>query len=111
MADESHRIKNSVMKAEDARLLNDMPRMRRFYMDLFHVNNTLVAEYSKRANNHDALLLALKDVNSMIQVAAQLRHGQPKAAVIVACRKAIKANNMQALFYIIQSGHEEILMR
>ncbi|RQM27810.1 hypothetical protein B5M09_006933 [Aphanomyces astaci] len=75
--------------------------------DLFTLNNQLLGEYTKRATNHQALLDALKDVNGMIQLAARLRHGQPKSAVILACRKAIKANNIHALFYIVKTGREE----
>ncbi|RHZ11526.1 hypothetical protein DYB26_014644 [Aphanomyces astaci] len=81
--------------------------MRSYYAELFTLNNQLLGEYTKRATNHQALLDALKDVNGMIQLAARLRHGQPKSAVILACRKAIKANNIHALFYIVKTGREE----
>ena len=50
------------------------------------------------------LLEALKDVNQMIQKAAKLRAGKFKTEVIAACRAAIQANNISALFKIIQSG-------
>ncbi|KAH9150352.1 hypothetical protein AeRB84_006779 [Aphanomyces euteiches] len=131
MADDSNQIKHLVIRAEDARIINDMyvsqaasslnspplelfpeffccrKGMRSFYSELFTLNNQLLGEYTKRATNHQALLDALKDVNSMIQLAARLRNGQAKAAVIVACRKAIKANNIHALFYIVKTGREE----
>ncbi|KAF0683990.1 Aste57867_24071 [Aphanomyces stellatus] len=107
MADDSNQIKHLVIRAEDARILNDMRGMRSFYSELFSLNNQLLGEYTKRATNHQALLDALKEVNSMIQLAARLRNGAPKSAVIVACRKAIKANNIHALFYIVKTGREE----
>lgn len=81
--------------------------MRRYYSELFTLNNQLLGEYTKRSTNHQALLDALKDVNSMIQLAARLRYGAPKSTVITACRKAIKNNNIHALFYIVKTGKEE----
>ncbi len=81
--------------------------MRQHYAELFTLNNELIGEYKKRSLNHQALLDALKQVNNMIQIAAKLRNGQSKTRVISACRKAVKNNNIHALFYIIQSGHEE----
>ena len=61
-------------------------------------------EHTKRANNHAALLEALKLVNNMIQKAASLRVGTPKARIVTACRAAIKDNNTSALFQIIREG-------
>jgi hypothetical protein len=43
-------------------------------------------------------------VNQMIQRAARLRVGAPKNRVVAACRTAIKANNLAALFKIIRDG-------
>ena len=81
--------------------------MRQYYSELFTLNNQLLSEYTKRSTNQQALLDALKEVNSMIQLAARLRNGNAKSAVIAACRKAIKNNNIHALFYIVKTGHEE----
>ena len=61
-------------------------------------------EHEKRATNHEDLLQALKLVNNMIQPAARLRVGMPKAHVVTACRAAIKANNTNGLLKVIQDG-------
>lgn len=106
MADTSQLAKTFVIKAEDARILEDIKSMRRAYSELYHLNAALVGEYNKRANNHEQLLIALKEVNHMIQKAARLRMGTPKARVVSACRAAIKANNIHALFKIIKTGNE-----
>ena len=45
----------------------DMPRMMRNYDELMRVNEGLIAEYNKRATNHEALLAALKQVNQVVQ--------------------------------------------
>ena len=104
MADSTQLVKALVIKAEDARILNDMRAMKRTYGSLFEVNRELMGEYIKRSNNHNELLAALKDVNSMIQKAGKLRVGQGKTNLVAACRNAIKLNNVQSLFSIIRHG-------
>jgi Bardet-Biedl syndrome 2 protein len=102
MADASNMAKTLVIKAEDARILGDIKAMRAAYAQLYSLNGELMAEYAKRANNHEQLLAVLKDVNHMIQKAARLRVGTAKARIVSACRAAIKANNIQSLFKIIK---------
>lgn len=46
------RVKALVVRAEDARLLGDMPLMRKLYAELHTLNGRLIGEYAKRANNH-----------------------------------------------------------
>lgn len=108
MADGSARIKGLVLKAEDARLMSDMPLMKRHYADLFVLNNELIAEYNKRASNHEALLAALKEVNQIIQKAANLRVGAAKTRVIAESRAAIKSNNIESLYHIIADGKSNV---
>jgi Bardet-Biedl syndrome 2 protein len=104
IADSSNLIKTLVIRAEDARLLGNMSAMMKMYGQLQELNGELISEYKKRANNHAELLRCLKDVNQMIQKAARLRMGDMKNNVVAACRKAIKGNNIQALFKIIKLG-------
>ncbi|KAJ8613369.1 hypothetical protein CTAYLR_002287 [Chrysophaeum taylorii] len=104
MAGETRRLKTLVVKLEDARLLADMTLVRRHLAELFGVNAQLVAEYAKRATNHEALVTALQDVNKMIQRAANLRVGAAKARCVADCRKAIKANATHALAAIVCVG-------
>lgn len=104
MADGTNRVKTLVVKAEDARIMSDMPLMRRHYADLFSLNNELLAEYNKRANNHEALLAALKEVNQILQKAANLRVGRAKSRVVTEARAAIKANSIDVLYEIVCDG-------
>lgn len=46
------RVKAYVVRAEDARLLGDMPLVRKMYAEVHNLNRRLVGEYAKRANNH-----------------------------------------------------------
>jgi Bardet-Biedl syndrome 2 protein len=69
----SGEVKALVIGAEDARLLGDMGGLRRCYGQLRALHGELVGEYAKRANNHAALVGVLKEVNQMIQKAANLR--------------------------------------
>ena len=104
VADGSNAVKTYVIKAEDARILGDMNAMRRMYGQLFDLNRELIMQHAKRAQNHEELLAALKEVNQMIQRAAKCRHGAAKTRTVAACRKAIKENNTHALFDIIAHG-------
>ncbi|CAG9466876.1 unnamed protein product [Pedinophyceae sp. YPF-701] len=103
-ADNSNLVKSLVIRAEDSRILWDMEGMTRSYRSLMDVNRDLLMEHEKRATNHQQLLDSLKEVNGMIQKAARLRAGQPKAAVVSACRSAIRSSNLSALHQIIQQG-------
>ncbi|CAM9164147.1 unnamed protein product [Ectocarpus sp. 4 AP-2014] len=104
MADSSQRVKAYVVRAEDARLLGDMPLVRKMYAELHNLNRRLVGEYAKRANNHHALLAALKEVKQTVQKASNLRIGQAKTRVVSDCRAAIKANNADGLVQVISDG-------
>lgn len=104
IADSSNMVKTLVVKAEDARILNDVNLMTKMYSALFDLNRELIGEYRKRANNHQELLKTLKDVNQMIQKAARLRCGPSKAQVVADSRKAIKGNKVKTLFNIIRVG-------
>eukprot|EP00794_Sanderia_malayensis_P016830 gene16830-18528_t len=104
MADHSNLIRSLVVRAEDARMMFDMPNMRKGYMELYDLNKDLINGYKIRCSNHEELLSCLKIVNQTIQRAGNLRVGKSKSAVIAACRNAIKANNVNALFKIIKAG-------
>merc|ERR1712217_551114 len=90
----------------DYRMLSDMANLKKVFSGLQQTNGDLIAEYNKRANNHQQLLAQLKDVNMMIQKAAKLRVGNAKTRVVAACRQAIKKNNIHELFQIIKTGQD-----
>lgn len=106
MADDSQHVKALIVRAEDSRLLTDMKTMRRAYSELYGLNNQLISSYSLRTQNHLGLMAALKDVNLMIQKAANLRLGRPKSSLVADCRAAVKTNNMASLLRIIKNGYD-----
>mmetsp|Transcript_1183 Transcript_1183/g.3589 ORF Transcript_1183/g.3589 Transcript_1183/m.3589 type:complete len:718 (+) Transcript_1183:115-2268(+) len=106
MADSANLVKALIVKAEDYRMLSDMSNLKKVFSGLQQTNSDLIAEYNKRANNHQQLLGQLKEVNMMIQKAAKLRIGNPKTRVVAACRQAIKKNNIHELFQIIRTGQD-----
>jgi len=107
IADQSNLMKNLVIRAEDARMKGDMPAMRNCYAELWELNQSQIAEYTKRATNHTKLLSSLKEVNNMIQKAAQLRVGKAKAKVVSDCRNAIKSNNVHNLQCLMLNKKKE----
>ena len=104
VADRTSAIKELVIKAEEARILQNMSSVRESYRQLFRLNKEMVAEHEKKALNHKCLVESLKKVNAMIQKASDLRVGKAKSKLITSCRSAIRANNMQSLFKIIKQG-------
>ncbi|XP_063686264.1 Bardet-Biedl syndrome 2 protein homolog isoform X1 [Bolinopsis microptera] len=104
MADHSNLIRSLVVRAEDARLMNDMNSMKQSYLKLYDLNRDLVNGYNIRCNNHSELLACLKIVNQGIQKAGRLRVGKPKTQVVTACRSAIKQGDVEKLFKIIECG-------
>uniref|UniRef100_H3DMY8 Bardet-Biedl syndrome 2 protein homolog n=1 Tax=Tetraodon nigroviridis TaxID=99883 RepID=H3DMY8_TETNG len=102
MADHSNYIRNMLVQAEDARLMDDLRSMKKRYRELYHLNRDLINEYRIRSNNHGALLACLRSVNQAIQRAGRL--GKPKNQVICCCRDAIKSNNISALLRVMRAG-------
>ncbi|KAH3765972.1 DNA topoisomerase 1 [Pelomyxa schiedti] len=105
MAESATLIKALLIQAEDSRLLNEMKRTKEAYSSLFEVNEDLIREYRKRESNYNALLSALKDLNLLVQHAANLRVGPPKKRITAASREAINANNAALLIKIIKLGY------
>ncbi|XP_076802841.1 BBSome complex member BBS2-like [Clavelina lepadiformis] len=104
MTDHSNLIRSLVVRAEDARLQEDITNMRKGYIELHELNRDLINGYHVRSTNHDELVKSLKLVNQIIQKAAQLRVGKYQSQVVQQCRDAIKSGKMNALFKIIQAG-------
>lgn len=108
MADDSQRIKALIIRAEDSRIMHDMQAMRKAYTELSGMNTSLISSYNIRAQNHNTLLGSLKEVNQMIQKAANLRVGKAKTSLIAECRAAVKANNLQIIKNSVKYGHKKI---
>jgi len=106
IADVANNVKISVVKAEDARVLKDMSLLKKVYSALQQDNGLLVAEYMKRQNNYEQLVKCLKEINLMINKAANLRVGPIQSKIVSMCRAAIKANNTHLLAQIIKTGKE-----
>ena len=106
IAEVANNVKISVVKAEDARVLKNMTMLKKVYTGLQQDNGMLIAEYMKRQNNYDQLVNCLKEINLMINKAANLRVGSAQSRIVALCRSAIKANNTHLLAQIIKRGKE-----
>ena len=82
----------------------DLKNMKKWYNQLYDINQDLVSGYKIRVNNNQELMETLKDVNMIIQKAGRLRAGKSKTKVITECRNAIKTNNVNLLQKIIRNG-------
>ena len=78
IADSVNMVKTNIVKAEDARMINDMGFMKKHYANVMAENQTLVTELLKRKNNNDILMDSLREVNAMINKASNIRIGKYK---------------------------------
>jgi len=90
-------IKNLIVKAEDARKLKRYADVKRFFSELFDVNQEMVGELAKRTNNHKQLIKALKAINKTIEQVSRLRCGKFQKLTVSMARTAVKAKNVDAL--------------
>ena len=54
-------------------LFHDRKSMKKWYSQLYDINQDLVAGYKIRVNNHTEMMDTLKEVNQIIQKAGRLR--------------------------------------
>ena len=66
----------------------------------------MTAQYNNRASNHSILMKSLREVNMIIQRAANLRIGSKRTRTINDCRTAVKSNNFKAFHRIVEQGHD-----
>jgi len=103
-AEGSQRVKSLVVKAEDARLMGDMPLIAKHTNGLFAANSEMTIEYLKRSNNHEALLTCLRQVNVAIDLCSKLRVGAARSQLIADARAAVKASNAAGLVHVLSQG-------
>eukprot|EP00825_Cyclidium_porcatum_P052533 TRINITY_DN9982_c0_g1_i4.p1 TRINITY_DN9982_c0_g1~~TRINITY_DN9982_c0_g1_i4.p1 ORF type:complete len:759 (+),score=141.49 TRINITY_DN9982_c0_g1_i4:123-2399(+) len=106
IADSINNIKTMIVKAEDSKILGDMNYVRKYYTEVMGENKQLFTELTKQQQNSQILMDGLREINSMINKAGNLRIGQFKTKVINLCRQAIKSNNFIQLLQIIENGNE-----
>ncbi|CAF2163704.1 unnamed protein product [Rotaria magnacalcarata] len=104
MAEHASIIRSFLIRAEDARLMGDIPIMKQHYIDLLHLNRDLINGYTIRCTSHEELMRHLRFLNQMVQKAGNLRLGKYKTNTINHCRVAIKGNNVELLIKSIRSG-------
>ncbi|CAF2314792.1 unnamed protein product [Rotaria sp. Silwood2] len=105
MAEHASVIRNFLIRAEDARLIGDIPVMKQHYIDLLNLNRDLINGYQIRCTNHEELMKNLRYLNQTVQKAGNLRIGKYKTNTINQCRVAIKGNNVQLLIKSIKTGN------
>ncbi|EGR29382.1 hypothetical protein IMG5_156790 [Ichthyophthirius multifiliis] len=106
IADSIQQVKTFIVKAEDSRICGDMKFMKKYYSDVMVQNNNLMTELIKRKKNNNILMSSLKEINSMINKASNIRLGNAKTRVTTLCRNAIKNKDFFSLLRIIEGGQE-----
>lgn len=97
-------LKVSVVKAEASLIIQDIETMRKNYAMVQQENGTLIGEYIKRANNHQELVVTLKELNTMIRLSSTLRIGQASKRVVAQARDCIRKQTFQNIRSILENG-------
>jgi Bardet-Biedl syndrome 2 protein len=92
------------VRAEDARLVDDIASMKQHYRALRDLNRDLCQEHDRRLEKHTQLTSSLKTVNGLIQCATRLRMGPQAEAVSKACRAAVQSQDSQAFNRALHQG-------
>ena len=105
MAENCQNVKALIVKAEDARIQQNMSYFKQSLSSLHQFNGELLGEYQIRANNHSELLNCLKIVNQYIQRAGNLRCGQKMNKTIASFREGVKNRNIDKIIDAICNGN------
>ena len=79
--------------------------MKQYYGELSSMNKDMINGFRVRNQNQQELIGSLKEINLLIQQAANLRVGRFKSEIVQAARQAIKQNNLNLIARII-SGED-----
>lgn len=104
LSNKSSLIRNLIVRGEDARLLNDLKLMKRFYGELNDLNNDLRGSFEIRVTNYNDIVSTIKELNGIIQRASRLRFGKCKTDPVTLAKAAIASNNSNALIKVIRTG-------
>ena len=97
-------IKDLFVKAEDNRLIDSIRSFKDYFRKIDIKNTELLDEFEKRSEKYNQLLLDLKSVNQLIQMASNLKVGSFKKAITNGCRDCIKKKDYKLLMKIISNG-------
>ena len=97
-------IKDLFVKAEDNRLIDNIRSFKEYFRKIDVKNIELLDEFEKRSEKYNQLLLDLKSVNQLIQMASNLKVGNFKKAITNGCRDCIKKKDYKLFMKIISNG-------
>ncbi|KAI6177749.1 Bardet-Biedl syndrome 2 protein-like protein [Aphelenchoides bicaudatus] len=90
-------IRETVVRAEDCIATQQIPKSRRMYVRLALLNRESATQRLILGNSKEQLVNALKSLNQMIKLNAQLRVGEDANELVRECRRLVATENFQAL--------------
>ena len=97
-------IKDLFVKAEDNRLLDNIPSFMDYFRKINVRNLELLEEFEQRTKTYENLISDLKKINESIQTFSNLKSGKFKNQMINDCRDCVRKKNYQLLLKIFASG-------
>jgi Bardet-Biedl syndrome 2 protein len=104
IAESMTNLKVQIVKAEASLMIEDVESMKKSYAVVQQENGALIGEYIKRSNNHQELVASLKELNSMIKNASNLRCGGAQKRVVALARECIRNSTYKGLQGIFMKG-------
>ena len=97
-------IKDLFVKAEDNRLLDNIPAFNDYFRKINVKNLELLDEFEKRTKVYEQLITDLKKINENIQTFSNLKFGKYKNKMINDCRDCVRKKNYPLLLKIFSTG-------
>ena len=93
-----------VARAEDCRLLGEIPAMQRHYRTLRDTNRDLLQSHAVRASVHADAQCHQQTLSTAIYTGARLRIGAPRDAFVAAARNAMQLRDADCLVAVMAHG-------
>lgn len=104
MTEITSQIKELFVRAEDSRLVEDLPAFINYFKRINMKNQDILEEFNSRHEVYTELIQELKKMNTIIQYFANLKYGIYRNKVITTSRECLKNKNYALLLKIIKGN-------
>ncbi|GAU96928.1 hypothetical protein RvY_08295 [Ramazzottius varieornatus] len=102
IADRGSTIRAMLMKAEETKMLEVWPEVRKCFLELGNQNKAVLGDFRVQMEAHEKLTTGLKLVSQLIDKAARLRVGSVKADLFAKCRMAVQNRDVGLLTRLME---------
>ncbi|XP_055357881.1 Bardet-Biedl syndrome 2 protein homolog [Paramacrobiotus metropolitanus] len=104
IADRGSAIRSLLMKAEETKVLELWPEVRKYYLELRNQNKNVLSDFRIQIDAQAKFTSGLKLISQTIDKAARLRVGAAKTDLFTRCRSAVQNRDVQLLVKLMEFG-------